>query len=85
MVQDVRHDSRVNVAGQVFDVNAKVEVWQFSLFTGGLELCAHCISGACLYWFNHVQFECFVWLDDRKLYFLFSSLPVFKFNNQSRK
>ena len=86
MVQDVRHDSRVYIAGQVFDVDAKVEIRQVGLFTRGLELCAHCFSETWLYCFNHVQLGVLSrgWMI-ANLYYPFSSLPVFKFNKSEQK
>lgn len=65
VVQDVRHDGGVNVARQVLDVDAVVEVGQVGLLARGLDLLSDRVSWICLY---HVRLGVLSrGLDDRKL------------------
>ena len=52
MVQNVRYDRWVNIARQVLDVDAVVEIRQVGLLSSGLNLLTHRVRLSCL---NHVQ------------------------------
>jgi len=67
MIQNVGHDGRVNVARQVLDVDAVIEIRQVGLLASSLVLLTHRVFCflSCL---NHIRFwGAFAGLDDCKL------------------